>query len=62
MSKWSAVDQEYGDDDSEAVDELVSSKASSSTLDMDDGNDDEDFPSYYPQPKPQRTCLFYGAT
>mmetsp|Transcript_487 Transcript_487/g.790 ORF Transcript_487/g.790 Transcript_487/m.790 type:complete len:502 (-) Transcript_487:46-1551(-) len=62
MSKWSAVDQEYGDDDAEAVDDLVSSKASSSTLDMDDGNDDEDFPSYYPQPKPQRTCLFYGAT
>ncbi len=64
MSKWSAVDQEYGDNDAKAVDDLFPSKASSSTLDMEDedGNDDQDFPSYYPQPKPKKTCLFYGAT
>ena len=63
MSKWTAVDQEYGDNDAGSVNDLVpSSRASSSTLDMDDEEDDDNFPSYYPQPKPQRTCLFYGAT
>lgn len=61
MSKWSAVDQEYGDNDAAAVKDLVPSRASSSTLDMED-EEDSDFPSYYPQPKPRRTCLFYGAT
>jgi len=61
MSKWTAVDQEYGDNDAGSVNDLVPSRASSSTLDMEDEEDDE-FPSYYPQPKPQRTCLFYGAT
>lgn len=58
MSKWSAVDQEYGDNDAAAVEDVMSS----STMEMDDLNNDDDFPSYYPQPKPQKTCLYYGAT
>ena len=61
MSKWTAVDQEYGDNDDDSVSNLVSS-SSALELDMEDGDADEDFPSYHPQPKPQKTCLFYGAT
>jgi lysophospholipase L1-like esterase len=57
MSKWSSVNREYGDNDAESVDDLITSKSSSSKLEIDD-----DFPSYYPQSKPPKTCLFYGAT
>ena len=59
MSKWSAVDQEYGDNDAGSVEDLVPKVSS---LEMDDDEINGDFPSYYPQPKSQKTCMWYGAT